>query len=670
VFRSEVYKNLKNLHFNKVKNLTQSQEFYLKKFLSGKSNFMVLQCDKNIGALIISKQDYKKLTLEYLNENDKHYKPVDSDPLENTVNSINVFLKNLYIKKQISLDLFNNLRISGTSRLGSIRLLPKLHKEKFSVRAIINCINHPTEKLCKFVDSFLKPIVSDLPTVLKDSQDLLQRINEFKLKNKNLTKMYLYSCDFESLYTNIDPKDAANKISRFIKTKQLLKSKHLNVTALKAIITLIFKNNVFKYENLYFLQLIGLPMGCKCGPTIANLYLYIIEEGWVSSKKPLLYGRFIDDIIYCDDKELNKIEFEKHFVYLKLNIVHSDNVAFLDLKISFDYLTNKFVTDLYIKPTNTFSYLLTSSNHPMHIFKNIPKSLFIRIRRICSNYIDYLFHSKKLIIQLFKRGYNLAKITSIARSIGSIDRLKLLPYKNKNSNLNKNSLNLFNKFDKSLDFLKNILNNSFMKMKERVFSDKNNNLEYLNNLKIKQHYSIGTSIGSSLIHGFRSSFRVNKHLNKKCDSYQCASCDFITECSYIKINNMIFPILKDCNCKSQGVVYLISCSKCNEHYIGETERSANKRLSEHIYGINSFKYNIAKSISNLDNKSEVAIHFNKTGHFTQRDLKFYIITKDLKNMIERKSIESDLINIFKDLKIKILNKKQPKMKHIKNICFS
>ena len=32
VFRSEVYKSLKNLKFNKVKNLTQSQEFYLKKF--------------------------------------------------------------------------------------------------------------------------------------------------------------------------------------------------------------------------------------------------------------------------------------------------------------------------------------------------------------------------------------------------------------------------------------------------------------------------------------------------------------------------------------------------------------------------------------------------------------------------------------------------------------
>ena len=66
-----------------------------------------------------------------------------------------------------------------------IRLLPKLHKDKFGVRAIINCINHPTEKLCKLVDSFLKPIVAGLPTVLKDSQDLLQRFEKFKPRNIN-----------------------------------------------------------------------------------------------------------------------------------------------------------------------------------------------------------------------------------------------------------------------------------------------------------------------------------------------------------------------------------------------------------------------------------------------------------------------------------------------------
>ena len=98
---------------------------------------------------------------------------------------------------------------------------------------------------------------------------------------------------------------------------------------------------------------------------------------------------------------------------------------------------------LYTKPTNTYSYLLYNSNHPGHIFRNIPKSLFIRIRRICSSYIDYVAQSKKLIIQLYRRGYDLVEVSNTARAIGNLDRTSLLPYKNKNNNNIKNK-NLIN----------------------------------------------------------------------------------------------------------------------------------------------------------------------------------------------------------------------------------
>ena len=68
-------------------------------------------------------------------------------------------------------------------------MLPKLHKEKFSCRPIINCINHPTSKVCSFIDLFLKPIVSKLKTVIKNSQDLLQRLNSIKIK-ESINKLF------------------------------------------------------------------------------------------------------------------------------------------------------------------------------------------------------------------------------------------------------------------------------------------------------------------------------------------------------------------------------------------------------------------------------------------------------------------------------------------------
>ena len=148
------------------------------------------------------------------------------------------------------------------------------------------------------------------------------------------------------------------------------------------------------------------------------------------------------------------------------------------------------------------------------------------------------------------------------------------------SNTDKFVLKLFNKFDKSIGLWKNVFDKSFNKMKETILSEKNRNLVYLTSLKLKQFFSIGTNIGSTLIHGFKSNKQVSKHYNKTCNSTGCNSCAFMTGNCHAKINDIIFPFLKDCDCNSRGVIYLISCNKCNEHYsyyIGETERSASMR---------------------------------------------------------------------------------------------
>ena len=100
-------------------------------------------------------------------------------------------------------------------------------------------------------------------------------------------------------------------------------------------------------------------MGCKCGPSVANLYIFLVEKSWIDRYKPLVYARLIDDIFYASVVPLDKAQIANHFGYLKLNIVEDDTVNFLDLYISYDPpITNKYRFNLYTKPTNTFSYLI------------------------------------------------------------------------------------------------------------------------------------------------------------------------------------------------------------------------------------------------------------------------------------------------------------------------
>jgi hypothetical protein len=131
------------------------------------------------------------------------------------------------------------------------------------------------------------------------------------------------------------------------------------------------------------------------------LYIYTLEKKWLTIQNPLLFSRYIDDIFiilfYKDNLDHTITSLHNSFDNLKLNIEHGDEVVFLDLKIKINKIINRLDFNLYIKPTNTFSYLLTNSNHPVHIFKNIPKSLFIRLRRNNSRLFNYFYHANKLI---------------------------------------------------------------------------------------------------------------------------------------------------------------------------------------------------------------------------------------------------------------------------------
>lgn len=107
-------------------------------------------------------------------------------------------------------------------------------------------------------------------------------------------KYKLYSCDFESLYTNIDSNDASHTLTEFYSKN--IKIPEISNYAFFQFLKIVFFYNIFMFNNIFFIQINGLSMGTCCGPTVANLYLYI--------HKPIIYKRFIDDI-FIVSKELD-----------------------------------------------------------------------------------------------------------------------------------------------------------------------------------------------------------------------------------------------------------------------------------------------------------------------------------------------------------------------------
>lgn len=661
-FRFHFYKKLILNKNNIIKNnnITKLEQKAIINFNKIKP-FTVLDCDKNIGLAIINTKTYNKIVRDYLNNNE-YFKEIKQNPLNGLIYIIKNKIKNLLDNKLITKSLANKL-IPKNPRLSRIRLLPKLHKESLDFRPIINSINSPTSNISLVIDYVLQPFVKNTKSYIIDSQNLMQDLETKKFPIDS----NIHSLDYLSLYTNIDQNQALNTISDYIFTneKDLIE---INALVFRELLylNLFFNYFTFENENIYYIQIKGVAMGSKSGPTIANLFLSILEEKFLNTFKPFYYKRFIDDILTITNKNFkidNLLNFFNEF-NLKLNISSSNTnnnenyVQFLDLNIKLS-ITGHIIFEPFFKKTNSFAYLLTNSNHPKSIFNNIPKGLLINLRRRCSIDYIYYFYARKLAKELINRSYNENKIMKLILVIGNIDRNKLLPYKEKINNEfnNKNTLffdmpydmniNLNNNIYQSFKFMiKNSNNNNNIKNKKAIFNNKfKNNIE---NLNFKYINSMQSNIERIFVHNF--AFNKNNGSNTgryiKCKDFRCYICKFANTNNHINLNNkFILPIKSFSSCNSINAVYIINCKRCNFYYIGETI-DIKSRIKRHLID----------SITNktTSNSSATMSHFNKKPHNILKDFNFYIFkTKLEKNL--RKNTESILINLFIKLKLNLIN---------------
>ena len=377
-------------------------------------------------------------------------------------------------------------------------------------------------------------------------------------------------------------------------------------------------------------------MGTKCGPSIANIYINCLEKSFLEVYKPLVYYRFIDDIFMVAHSDFVIDNLGTHFDYLKLNISSSNTVNFLDLNISYNKLIEELEFSVYIKPTNTFSYLLTSSNHPKFIFKNIPKSLFFRLRRICSNFYDYLFFARKLSLELVQRGYEIKKLNKVIRMVANLDRQKILAYKTKENNFSNNSL-----FIMPFDFNNLSLYNSIK------FSFNLLNSELGFNHSFKLVHSMLPNINSLMVHNFKIP-NLSKKFYNKCSNSSCLICPFALTSSFFMLNNFPLYVFSHSSCNAKNVIYIIFCLRCNVGYIGET-MELKRRMNIHL---KSVQFNSSHS-----NCKVVKEHFNSINHCIKKDLRFLVFKEGIETKIDRLNLESQLIYLFQLLKYKILNEK-------------
>lgn len=470
------------------------------------------------------------------------------------------------------------------------------------------------ENASHFVDIHSNHLVKSLPSYWEDTPDMLRNFEQENLKGPQPPGSIPVTLDVSSLYTNIPLDEGINIFGKFLETRS---DKSVPTTFLITLLTLVLTCNVLVFNNKYYLQRIGTAMGTRVAPTFACLFMGAIECLMLTSWKgikPHLYKRYIDDIFFfwtgTEQQLLKFIEHLNNFhPYLKFKASYNfetKSVEFLDTVISID--KNGYIkTDLFVKPGKKCSYLLTSSCHPSHITENIPYSLALRLKRICSDNLDFVKQLDTLKELLLTRGYKPNYILKAFERVSVIDRSTALKKVEKKI-VNRPILSL--QYDPRLPHISNILFKFWKVMTQnpllkKIFPDPP--MVCWTKPKNLREFLIRAKLPKSLVPKRPSR---NKIGFKHCGN-DCMLCKFSPKF----VNNIVssvtketIPILSNLTCNSENIIYCITCTKdngtCKSHpqYIGQTGRKAVDRFREHK---NSIEPNSVKTVGQ---------HFSQNGH--------------------------------------------------------
>ena len=115
----------------------------------------------------------------------------------------------------------------------------------------------------------------------------------------------LVTCDVKSLYTNI-PHDEGMESCLAALDRHYGKNIPLPLPDLQHMFNFILKSNYLTFNDKFYLQTHGTAMGSSFAPEYANIFLGYLEkmllEQAPNNHTPTLWIRFIDDILFIDDK--------------------------------------------------------------------------------------------------------------------------------------------------------------------------------------------------------------------------------------------------------------------------------------------------------------------------------------------------------------------------------
>jgi len=582
-------------------NLTKAERLAISE-LKNLTNIVIKPADKGSMIVLLNKSDYVREAEKQLSD-EKFYTKTDKDLTSYHMTQIKKVVIDMYNAEYID-DKCKEYLCEFTPRTARFYLLPKIHKNIIPPpgRPIISANNCPTERISQFVDYFINPLVPEIKSYIKDTTDFVTKIHNIRdIPNNTL----LVTLDVSSLYTNIPNLEGIRACA-----KALIKSRRAEDTPptqfIIQLLKMVLSHNNFEFNGNHYLQIGGTAMGTRLAPSYANLFMADFESKFVDTytPKPFWWKRYIDDIFVLwthGEDELHKfITFLNscHQTIKFTSTISKECVNFLDTTV-IKSKKDTLITDLYEKPTDTHSYLHYSSCHPHHTKTGLPYSQFLRIKRICSREVDFIQHSDKLYKSFVQRGYPRKILDTAILKVEQIKREDLLSPKPKQIDKEKPFYSITT-YNPCGNLVKNTITASWDLLSRSAATRQLHEKEII--FGYRRNKNLRDLLVSSKIPAPREIDLPQSMTNNKCSYAKCRYCPKIDKSGYIisTTRKRKFFTMTNVTCRSNNLIYCITCKKCQKQYVGQTKRKLMERFQNHFYNVNKGVHQIGRHFSAAD----------------------------------------------------------------------
>ena len=161
---------------NPKPNLSKGEQKAIEE-LAKRKDIILTNADKGGAVVLTDVEKYIKEANPQLSDK-RNYKTLQEDPTLQHSNLVNDTIDRFKKENLLPNKLAEGLK-SINPKPPKFYISPKIHKENNPGRPVINSFNCQTSEISRFVDHHLQPLVREIPSYIKDTNDFINTINNF-----------------------------------------------------------------------------------------------------------------------------------------------------------------------------------------------------------------------------------------------------------------------------------------------------------------------------------------------------------------------------------------------------------------------------------------------------------------------------------------------------------